>query len=118
MKAFISILFFTWFFNLFLPWWSVLIPALFFGAWLTDRGVHAFFIGFFAAGIAWFLQALIIDVANNFVLSTRIADTFSLPYPWFLLLITFLIGGVMGGMGTLCGYLFKHTFRTPKTATN
>ena len=111
MKAYISILFFTWFFNLFLPWWSVLIPSIIFGAWLIDRSFNAFVIGFTAAGSAWLLQALIIDVANSAVLSTRIAETFSLPHPLFLLFITFLIGGMLGGAGSLFGYHFKNTFR-------
>lgn len=111
MKAFISILFFTWFLNLFLPWWGVLIPSIFIGAWLIDRSLNAFIIGFTAAGSAWFLQALIIDVANSAILSTRIAETLTLPHPIFLLLITFLTGGLLGGMGSLFGFHFKKTFR-------
>lgn len=114
MKAFLAIFFFTWFINLFLPWWSVLLPAFIFGVWLTKKGITAFFTGFTAAGAAWFLQALIIDLFNGAVLSTRIAETLSLPASWFLLLITFIIGGIMGGMGTLSGYLFKYALHPAK----
>lgn len=116
MKAFLAIFFFTWLFNLFLPWWSLLVPAFIFGIWLTEKGVAAFFTGFTAAGLAWLLQALIIDIFNGAVLSSRIAETLSLPAPWFLLLITFIIGGIMGGMGTLSGYLFKNALRPSEQA--
>lgn len=109
MRSFIAIFFSTWLLGLFLPWWSVLVPALVFGAWLFDRGLPAFLTGLSATGLAWFIQALYIHIANEAILSTRIADMIQVGSPWVLLLITFLIGGLLGGLGTLLGYQIKTT---------
>lgn len=112
MRPFLGIFFLSWFFTLFLPWWSVLIPAVLLGAWLLEKSFYAFLIGFSAAGLAWFAQALYIHIANDAILSTRIAETLSVGSPWILLLITFTIGGILGGLGTMLGVQFKHVLRT------
>ena len=112
MRPFLGIFFLCWFITLFLPWWSVLIPALFLGAWLFEKSAHAFLIGFIAAGMAWFVQAFYIHIANDAILSTRIAETISVGSPWVLLLITFIIGGLLGGFGTLLGVQSKHVLRS------
>ena len=111
MKAFFAILFFSWIISLYMPWWGVFIPALIFGAWLLNRSSSAFFTGFLAVGLVWFFQALYIHVANDGILSTRIAEMMGLGSAWMVLMITFLIGGIPGGLGALMGYLFKAGFR-------
>jgi len=117
MKAFIAILFFSWIVSLYLPWWGVFIPAIIFGAWLLNRSLTAFITGFLAVGLAWFLHALFIHFANDGILSTRIADMMGVGSPWVVLLITFLIGGIPGGLGTLAGYLFKALFQANSVTT-
>lgn len=111
MRPFLGIFFLCWFFTLFLPWWSVLIPAVLFGAWLLEKSFQAFMIGFSAAGLAWFVQAFYIHLANDAILSTRIAETLSVGSPWILLLITFFIGGILGGLGTLLGVQVKYLLK-------
>lgn len=111
MRPFFAIFFLCWFFTLFLPWWAMLIPAILLGAWLLEKSLNAFLIGFSAAGMAWFIHVLYIHIANDAILSTRIAETFGVGSPWILLLITFFIGGILGGLGTLLGVQFKHVFR-------
>lgn len=111
MRPFLSIFFLCWFFTLYLPWWSVLIPAILLGAWLLEKSLHAFLIGFSAAGLAWFAQVFYIHIANDAILSTRIAETLGVGSPWILLLITFFIGGILGGMGTLLGVQCKQVLK-------
>jgi hypothetical protein len=117
MRPFIAIFLFTWFLNLFLGWWAVLIPSIFFGAWLIERGFPALYIGLLAGGTAWFVQALYIHIANNGLLSTRIADMMQVGSPWIVLLITFFIGGMLGGLGTLFGFQLKNSLRPSNTTT-
>jgi hypothetical protein len=112
MKAFIAILFFSWIISLYLPWWGVFVPAFIFGAWLLNRSSSAFITGFLAVGLAWFFQALYIHIANDGILSTRIAEMMGLGSAWMVLMITFLVGGIPGGLGALLGYLFKAAFQT------
>lgn len=107
MRAFFAILFFSWLLTLFLPWWGIVIPCLIFGAWLIEGGGRAFLIGFFAAGLAWFLQALYIDIANESILSTRIAEMMGVGSHWIILLATFLIAALIGGFATLIAYFLK-----------
>lgn len=111
MLAFFAILFFSWILTLFLPWWGILIPGIIFGAWLLDNGITAFFVGFLGTGLAWFLQALYIDIANDSILSNRIAEMMGMSAALPILLITFLIAAIAGGLATLTGYLLRTAFR-------
>lgn len=77
-----------------------------------NSGVSAFTTGMTAGGSAWFIQALYIHLANDAILSTRIAEMLQLGSPLFLLLFTFLIGGILAGLGTLFGYQLKDALRT------
>lgn len=114
MRAFLAILFFSWFLTLFLPWWGIVVPCLIFGAWLIESGVRAFLIGFFAGGLAWFLQALYIDIANESILSTRIAEMMGVGSHWIILLATFVIAALLGGFATLTGYFLKAVLKPRK----
>lgn len=107
LKAFGLLLFTTWLITLFLPWWGVLIPAVIFGAWLIDRTLISFLTGFTASGLAWFLQSLYIHLANDAILSTRIAEMMGFQSPWIVLAFTFLIGAIPGGLGCMLGTLVK-----------
>lgn len=97
----------AWLLSLFIPWWSVFIPGVILGAILGRSGSYSFFWGFAGIAAMWLLQTLWIDFSNSGVLATRIADLFSLPSGWLLILITVLIGGLIGGFTALTGYLFR-----------
>jgi hypothetical protein len=101
-------------FNLFLPWWSNVIPCLFFGAWLSVSPKNAIVLGFSGGGLAWLLHALFIHLMNNGILSGRIADMMNAGSPLVVLLITFFIGAVIGGSSAIAGFYFKQTFRQPE----
>jgi hypothetical protein len=97
----------AWLLTLFLPWWTVAFSGLIFGAVLGKTGWHSFLWGFAGIGGLWLFQTLYIHIANDGILTTRIAELFSLPSPLFIILVTVLIGGVIGGLTTLTGYLFR-----------
>lgn len=100
----------VWLLSFFLPWWSVFLPGLIVGAALGRSGGHSFLGGF--AGIAglWLVQTMIIDIQNDDILIERIAGLFSLPSSWLMFLITVIIGGLIGGLTTLTGCLFRNAF--------
>jgi len=100
----------AWLLSLVFPWWIVAIPGLVLGAQLGKSGTHAFGYGFLGIGGLWLLQALITHIANDGILTERIADLLSLPHSWLVILITVLIGGLTGGFTTLTGFLFADTF--------
>ena len=100
----------AWLLSLFLPWWSVFIPGLILGAILGRSGGYSFLWGFAGIATLWLIQTLFIHFGNDGILTTRIADLFSLPSGWLVILITVLIGGFIGGLTSLTGYLFRKTF--------
>lgn len=100
----------AWLLSLVLPWWSVFIPGSILGAALGRSGGRSFLWGFTGIAGLWLLQTLIIDLRNNGILTERIAGLFSLPAGWLIILVTVIIGGLIGGLTTLTGYLARATF--------
>jgi hypothetical protein len=109
MRSFAAILFFTWLLNLFLPWWSALLPAVIIGMWLLESSLRAFLIGLTAGGLAWIIQALYVHIANDGILTGRIAEVLQVGSPVIVLLLTFLAGGLISGFGTLFGYQLRRS---------
>jgi len=103
MRNFILLFFSFWIVTLFLPWWTLLIPAVILGGTLFKSAVSAFFTGFLSLFAAWLVQVLYIDIANESILSGRIAEMLGVGQSWLVLLITAVIGGLIGGLGTLLG---------------
>lgn len=97
----------AWLLGLFLPWWSVVISALFFGALMGQKGTNAFTGGFAGIGMLWLVQSFFIHIGNEGVLTGRIAEMLDLPHSSLIFLITFLIGGITGGFASLTGYLCR-----------
>lgn len=100
----------SWLLSLFLPWWSLAISCLVLGGWLGKKGGQSFLYGFLGIGILWFIETFAIHILNEGILTTRIAELFSLPHPMLVIGISVTIGGLAGGFSTLTGYLFKKTF--------
>lgn len=115
MLSFFIIFILTWVLNLFLPWWAGVLPAFIIGAWMLDRWVHAFLIGFSGVGSAWFIQAFYIHVMNEGILTNRIATMLQVNTPENVLIITFIIGGLMGAVAASTGFLFKSAFKPELT---
>lgn len=61
------------------------------------------------------MQALYIDIANESILSSRIAEMMGIGSHWIILFATFLIAALVGGFATLTGTLFKQVFKPAKT---
>lgn len=89
------------FLELFLPWWSVAIAA-FVGGVLVNTRMN-FLGGFLAIGILWLAKALITDLSTDSDLTSRVAMIFMLHSKTLLVLITLLLGGLVGGFGTMSG---------------
>ena len=111
MLAFFISFALTWFLNLFFPWWIGILPAFAVGGWMLNRWLHAFLIGFSGVGSAWFIQSFYIHIMNEGILSGRIATMLQVNSADSVLLITFLIGGLMGAVAATVGFLFKTAFK-------
>lgn len=89
------------------PWWAAAIIAFVMALYAGKKPAQAFWSGFGAVFMVWTILALVKSVPNNHILASRVAVLFHLPHWIFLLLITALIGGLVGGMSALSGFLVR-----------
>jgi hypothetical protein len=106
MRLLLSILLvalFSFIAGLFLPWWSLAIIAFAVGLLVPLRLWKSFLAGFLGIFLLWLLLALWLDLRNEQLLSLKIAELMHVPSPFLLLLITALVGGLVGGFASLSG---------------
>ncbi|MDP9076216.1 MAG: hypothetical protein M3O71_02235 [Bacteroidota bacterium] len=94
----------------FLPWWVVAIAAFLPALFIGKTPARSFWSGFAGVFIVWTILALFKTVPNDNMLAKRMAGLFHLPNWVLLLIITALIGGIVGGMSALSGVLLKKAF--------
>lgn len=95
----------------FLPWWVVAIAAFLAALFIGKTSGQSFWSGFLAVFVVWAALALFKSVPNDHILASRVVQLFPLPNNWiWLLAVTALIGGLVGGMAALSGVLVKKAF--------
>lgn len=94
-----------------LPWWAIAIIAFVASLYAGFKSGQAFWSAFAAVFCVWVIIALFKSIPNNHMLATRVATLFRLPHWSLLLVITALIGGLVGGMASLAGYYVKQVFQ-------
>jgi len=99
------------------PWWAAAIIAFVAALYAGKKPGQAFLSGFFAVFIVWVVLALFKSVPNNHVLASRVAVLFHLPGWSILLIMTAIIGGLVGGMCAMSGVFVKRLFEKDGTKT-
>lgn len=97
-----------------LPWWGVMVGAGLATILVYNKGISSFMSGFIGLGGLWFVMAYIIDQENSSILSTRVAELFSLSSGMQLVWVTALLGAFLGGLSGLTGNYFIAMFKKPK----
>jgi len=97
------------------PWWIIVIIAFVASLLMANRAAHAFGSGFSATFLAWLILSLFKSLPNEHQLAERVTQLFGLPHWTLLLLITCIIGGLVGGLSALSGFYIKQVFM-PSTA--
>src|SRR5882757_7705601 len=98
--------------GLYLPWWGIALAAGLVSLVIPQRPGTAFFSGFLAVFLLWGLLALSIDTANDSILSKKIAQILPLGgSPILLILVTALVGALVGGLAALSGSYLKQPNR-------
>src|SRR3954447_6335153 len=86
-------------FPLFLPWWSYTITSFLVAVFIHQRPWKAFLAGFIALLLLWGIYAIVIDNANQHILSTKVAQILPLKGSSIALIITTaIVGGLLSGM--------------------
>ncbi|GAA5023200.1 hypothetical protein GCM10011506_05870 [Marivirga lumbricoides] len=96
---------------LYFPWWSIAVCGFFAGALFSGSNTSSFFSGFLGIGFLWLIQAFIIHQSSEGLLSDKIAALFTLSNGVYMIIITALIGALVGGFSTLSGLRFRKLFK-------
>jgi hypothetical protein len=87
-----------------MPWWTFVVTSF-----LVALGVHqkvgkAFLSGFLGLFLLWAILALMKDMANEHILSLKVAKILPLGGSyWVLILVTGVIGGLVSGLAAISG---------------
>lgn len=92
----------------FLPWYSFVICAFIVALAIHQKPFKAFTAGFVAVFILWVILVVLIDNANEHILSTKVANILPLGGNYMMLIIvTGFVGGLLAGMGALTGSFLR-----------
>ena len=108
---FLVILVLSFLCSYFLPWWIIAVVAFSAAFFMNKKPGISFLSGFAAVFVAWTILALLKSIPNDNILAERVAKLFQLPNWILLLLVTALIGALVGGMAALSGALVKKAFK-------
>ena len=87
-----------------LPWWSFVITNLIIAIALPIKPLHSFIAGALGVGALWAGLAIGIDLANNHILSSKVATILPLGGNYIALIaVTAVAGALLGGLGSLTG---------------
>jgi len=90
-----------------LPWWVVAVVSFAVSLAVRQSMGRAFLMGFCGVGLCWLTAALLHDIANEHILSGRMAILFKLPNYGLFIVVTVFIGSLVGGLAAWGGALVK-----------
>ena len=108
----ITVIMSTFILGYFFDWWTVVIAGFIGGFFFGTASRETFAKGTVGASILWLLMILYYHFSTQGILSNKIAQI--LPVGGnvgILIIVTILIGGLVGGCGAMSGFLSKNLFR-------
>lgn len=103
----LAIFFLGYLFESFLPWWSVALAAAVGGALVRNSVKKAFIAGFLGIGLLWLLNAGYFHFRSGGMITTRVAAMVNVPWPVLLIIVTGLIGALVGGIAACAGFYLR-----------
>lgn len=87
-----------------LPWWSFVCTSLIVSVAIHQRPGRSFLCGFTGVFLLWVALALLKDIANEHILSVKVAQILPLGgSSLVLILVTGVVGGLISGLAALTG---------------
>jgi hypothetical protein len=87
-----------------LPWWSFVVTNLMIAIALPIKPLQSFFAGALGVGALWAGLAFGIDMANNHILSSKVAQILPLGGSYIaLIIVTAFVGALLVGLASLTG---------------
>lgn len=94
----------------FTPWWTIALVPFLVNLWIPETSLKAFALSFAAVALLWFFYGLYLHVSTEGIMSDKISEIFSLPNGILLLLVTALVGGLVGGFAGWSGLVIRKSF--------
>ena len=96
--------------SFFLPWYTPFIICFLTGLILSNKPGNNFLAGLLGVGLFWLFYALFLDIKNDYVLSTKVANLFADSLKTqitgaVLLMVTTFLGAILGGLSSMAGAL-------------
>jgi hypothetical protein len=96
-----------------LPWWSFTVTSLLVALAVHQRPGRAFLGGFLGLFLLWAGMALWKDMANEHILSIKVAQVLPMGGSYLvLILVTGIVGGLVSGFAALTGSFMRRSKRT------
>ncbi|MEJ5992789.1 hypothetical protein WG904_00065 [Pedobacter sp. Du54] len=105
--VFLVILIASFFLQMVLPWWIVIVLSFATCGLIGKTAKIAFWHPFFAILVLWLGVALFKSLPNSNVLATRVAEMLGVKLWYLVLIITGGLGAVTAGLSGICGYHFR-----------
>jgi hypothetical protein len=91
-----------------MPWWSFAITNLIVAIAIPQKPFISFLSGALAVGLLWACLSMIIDQSNHHILATKVATILPMKGSYVLLiLVTSIVGGLVGGLASLTGSFLR-----------
>jgi hypothetical protein len=95
-------------FNLYLPWWTIAIAAFVVAFFIPTKAGWSFLAGFVALLLLWGGMSFYISGENHHILAGKISELIlKKQQPNMLILLTALVGALVGGLAALSGSLLR-----------
>lgn len=112
--GFVLIIVFGFMAQLFLPWWVIAPVCFLVGLTFFDEAKYAVVTGFFAVFALWGVTAFVKSYQNDFVLIDRMSELLPVHNTWLIILLTAVMGGLIGLLSSLSGYYLQTINEKPK----
>jgi hypothetical protein len=97
---------------IFVPWWSIAIACFLVALFIPQKNWVSFVAGFVSLFLLWYGLSFWMSFQNGHLLANRISTLILKQENSFLLvLISALIGGIVGGFAALSGSLINKNFK-------
>lgn len=87
----------------YLPWWMIAVVSFVVSFIIHPGSGKAFLSGFLGLALCWTVLIMPVDMANEHILSARMAKLFQLPNYTLFILVNVVIGGLAGGLAAWSG---------------
>lgn len=95
--------------GLYLPWWSIAVASFVVSISIYQPPFRSFLNGFLAVLLLWLILILLINSSNHNILAPKVSAVIGFGET-LLIVMSCVIGAVVGGFGALTGSLLRRLF--------